>query len=104
LGALLELLLTHTDNPRALGWVAQTLRGRLARMQHLANGATETLSHQIPVLSDIDLLLLAPDGIHHSPALLELLSECRQTARAVSDQLNGLFFSHSDESQQSVVA
>jgi uncharacterized circularly permuted ATP-grasp superfamily protein/uncharacterized alpha-E superfamily protein len=104
LGALLELLLTHTDNPRALGWVAQTLRGRLARMKHLAKGATETLSHQIPVLSDIDLLLLAPDGINHSPKLLELLGECRLTARSVSDHLNGLFFSHSDESQQSVVA
>ena len=104
LGALLELLLTHTDNPRALGWVAQTLRGRLARMGHLANGATESLSQQVPVLSDIDLLLLAPDGINHSPALIQLLSECRQTARSVSDQLNSLFFSHSDESQQSVGA
>ena len=104
LGALLELLLTHTDNPRALGWVAQTLRGRLARMGHLANGATETLSHQIPVLTDIDLLRLAPDGRHHSPALIQLLNDCRQTARSVSDQLNSLFFSHSDESQQSVGA
>ena len=104
LGALLELLLTHTDNPRALGWVAQTLRGRLARMGHLANGATETLSHQIPVLSKLDLLLLAPDGMHHSPALVQLLTECRHTARSVSDQLNSLFFSHSDVSQQSVGA
>lgn len=104
LGALLELLLTHTDNPRALGWVAQTLRGRLARMGHLANGATETLSYQIPVLKDIDLMLLAPDGQNHSPALIQLLGECRQTARSVSDQLNSLFFSHSDESQQSVGA
>jgi uncharacterized alpha-E superfamily protein len=104
LGALLELLLTHTDNPRALGWVAQTLRGRLARMGHLANGATETLSHQIPLLTDIDLLRLAPNGQHHSPALIQLLNDCRQTARSVSDQLNSLFFSHSDESQQSVGA
>lgn len=104
LGALLELLLTHTDNPRALGWVAQTLRGRLARMGHLANGATETLSHQIPVLKDIDVMLLAPDGQNHNPALIQLLGECRQTARSVSDQLNSLFFSHSDESQQSVGA
>jgi uncharacterized alpha-E superfamily protein len=104
LGALLELLLTHTDNPRALGWVAQTLRGRLARMGHLANGATEALSHQIPVLKDVDLMLLAPDGTNHSPALLELLNDCRQTARSVSDQLNSLFFSHSDESQRSVGA
>jgi uncharacterized alpha-E superfamily protein len=104
LGALLELLLTHTDNPRALGWVTQTLRGRLARMGHLANGATETLSQQIPVLSDLDLSLLVPDGRNHSPALLQLLSECQQSARAVSDQINVLFFSHTDESQRSVGA
>ena len=104
LGALLELLLTHTDNPRALGWVAQTLRGRLARMGHLAQGATESLSKKIPVLSELDLFVLVPDGNHHSPALLELLVECQQTARFVSDQINSLFFSHSDESQRSVGA
>jgi uncharacterized circularly permuted ATP-grasp superfamily protein/uncharacterized alpha-E superfamily protein len=104
LGALLELLLTHTDNPRALGWVAQTLRGRLARMGHLANGATEDISHTIPVLSQVDFATLSADGLNPSPQLLGLLGQCRQTARTVSDQLNGLFFSHSDESQQSVGA
>ncbi len=104
LGALLELLLTHTDNPRALGWVAQTLRGRLAKMGHLAQGATQAMAQQIPILSDIDLISLVPDGQHHSPALLTLLLDCRQTARSVSDQLNSLFFSHSGESQQSVGA
>jgi uncharacterized alpha-E superfamily protein len=104
LGALLELLLTHTDNPRALGWVAQTLRGRLARMGHLANGATEDISHTIPVLSQVDFATLSADGLNPSPQLLVLLEQCRQTARTVSDQLNGLFFSHSDESQQSVGA
>ena len=104
LGALLELLLTHTDNPRALGWIAKTLSGRLARMGHLANGATEIMAQQIPVLSEIELLTLAPDGLNPSPALIELLITCRQTARSVSDQLNGLFFSHSGELQQSVVA
>ena len=104
LGALLELLLTHTDNPRALGWVAQTLRGRLARMGHLANGATEDISHTIPVLSQVDFATLSADGLNPSPQLLVLLGQCRQTARTVSDQLNGLFFSHSDESQQSVGA
>ena len=104
LGALLELLLTHTDNPRALGWVAQTLRGRLARMGHLANGATEDISHTIPVLSKVDFATLSADGLNPSPQLLVLLEQCRQTARTVSDQLNGLFFSHSDESQQSVGA
>jgi uncharacterized circularly permuted ATP-grasp superfamily protein/uncharacterized alpha-E superfamily protein len=104
LGALLELLLTHTDNPRALGWVAQTLRGRLAKMGHLAQGATEEMSKQIPVLSALDLAILSPDGRHHSEALLQVLNDCRQTARTVSDQLNSLFFSHSGETQQSVGA
>jgi uncharacterized alpha-E superfamily protein len=99
LGALLELLLTHTDNPRALGWVAQTLRGRLAKMGHLAQGATEEMSKQIPVLSALDLAILSP-----SEALLQVLNDCRQTARTVSDQLNSLFFSHSGETQQSVGA
>ena len=104
LGAMLELLLTHTDNPRALGWVAQTLRGRLAKMGHLANGATEALSRKIPVLSEVDFQSLSADGLHHTPELLALLSHCRQTARSVSDQLNSLFFSHSEESQRSVGA
>jgi uncharacterized circularly permuted ATP-grasp superfamily protein/uncharacterized alpha-E superfamily protein len=104
LGALLELLLTHTDNPRALGWVAQTLRGRLAKMGHLALGATEEMSKQIPVLSALDLATLSPDGRHHSEALLQVLNDCRQTARTVSDQLNSLFFSHSGETQQSIGA
>jgi uncharacterized alpha-E superfamily protein len=104
LGAMLELLLTHTDNPRALGWVAQTLRGRLAKMGHLANGATEEMSHKIPVLSKVDFSSLSADGLHPSPELLVLLSHCRQTARSVSDQLNSLFFSHSDEAQRSVGA
>ncbi len=104
LGALLELLLTHTDNPRALGWVAQTLRGRLAKMGHLAQGTTEEISKQIPVLSALDLATLSPDGRHHSEALLQVLNDCRQTARTVSDQLNSLFFSHSGETQQSIGA
>ena len=104
LGALLELLLTHTDNPRALGWVAQTLRGRLAKMGHLANGATEEMSHKIPKLSELDFQSLSTDALHPTPELLSLLRQCRETARTVSDQLNSLFFSHSDESQQSVGA
>jgi uncharacterized alpha-E superfamily protein len=102
LGALLELLLTHTDNPRALGWVAQTLRRRLAKMGHLANGATEEMSFKIPKLTEVDFNSLSSDGLNPNPELLTLLAECRNTARSVSDQLNSLFFSHSDESQQSV--
>jgi uncharacterized alpha-E superfamily protein len=36
--ALMDLLVTDPDNPRSLGWVAHTLRGRLRRMGPLAEG------------------------------------------------------------------
>ena len=103
-GALLELLLTNADNPRALAWVAHTLRGRLARMGALAQGRTQTLADQVPQLVNADLRTLCPDGFHTTPALLSLLQDCRDAAHATSDSLNALFFAHSGESSQSVGA
>lgn len=93
--ALLELIIINTDNPRSLAWVANTLRGRLARMGHLAEGRTEELSHHIPRLIGRDVNELCPDGLRTTTALTDLLFECRQAARQASDQLNTLFFSHS---------
>ena len=93
--ALLELIIVNTDNPRSLAWVANTLRGRLARMGHLAEGRTEELSHHIPRLIGRDVNELCPDGLRTTTALTDLLFECRQAARQTSDQLNTLFFSHS---------
>jgi len=102
--ALLELLLTNPDNPRALAWVAHTLRGRLARMDSLADGGTEALAARVPQLAGAHLGALCPDGLHTTPALLALLQDCRDAARATSDSLNTLFFAHSGESSQSVGA
>jgi uncharacterized circularly permuted ATP-grasp superfamily protein/uncharacterized alpha-E superfamily protein len=96
-GALLELLLTNADNPRALAWVAHTLRGRLARMSGLAEGRTQALSERVPRLANAELRLLCPDGFHISPDLLLLLQDCRDAAREISDKLNALFFAHSGE-------
>ena len=102
--ALLELLLTHADNPRALAWVAHTLRARLARMGDLAEGGTQAMAARVPKLASADLRALCPDGLHTTPALLILLQDCRDAARATSDSLNTLFFAHSGESSQSVGA
>jgi uncharacterized alpha-E superfamily protein len=96
-GALLELLLTNADNPRALAWVAHTLRGRLARMGGLAEGRTQGLADRVPRLANAELRLLCPDGFHTSPDLLLLLQDCRDAAREISDKLNALFFAHSGE-------
>jgi len=102
--ALLELLLTHADNPRALGWVAHTLRARLARMGNLADGGTQALAARVPQLVNADLQALCPDGMQTTPALLDLLQDCRDAARATSDSLNTLFFAHSGEASQSIGA
>ncbi len=103
-GALLELLLTNADNPRALAWVAHTLRGRLARMGGLAQGRTQALADRVPQLVNANLRALCPDGFHTTPDLLWLLQDCRDAAHATSDSLNALFFAHSGESSQSVGA
>jgi len=103
-GALLELLLTNADNPRALAWVAHTLRGRLARMGGLAQGRTQALADRVPQLVNADLRTLCPDGFHTTPDLLLLLQDCRDAAHATSDSLNALFFAHSGESSHSVGA
>jgi uncharacterized circularly permuted ATP-grasp superfamily protein/uncharacterized alpha-E superfamily protein len=102
--ALLELLLTNADNPRALAWVAHTLRARLARMGSLAEGGTQALAERVPQLAGADLRALCPDGLHTTPALMALLQDCRNAARATSDSLNTLFFAHSGESSHIVGA
>jgi uncharacterized alpha-E superfamily protein len=100
--ALLELLIVNPDNPRALGWVAHTLRGRLARMGHLAEGRTEALAHAIPRLIDTDLGLLCDEAQGTTPALQDLLQHCRDAARNTSDSLNTMFFAHSAQTGHSV--
>jgi uncharacterized circularly permuted ATP-grasp superfamily protein/uncharacterized alpha-E superfamily protein len=103
-GALLELLIVNPDNPRALGWVAHTLRGRLARMGNLAEGRTEALSRTIPRLIDTDTRLLCNEDQSTTPALMALLQNCREAARNTSDSLNTLFFAHSAQTGHSVGA
>jgi uncharacterized circularly permuted ATP-grasp superfamily protein/uncharacterized alpha-E superfamily protein len=100
--ALLELLIVNPDNPRALGWVAHTLRGRLARMGHLSQGRTEALAQAIPRLIDTDLGLLCDETQGTTPALQDLLQHCRDAARITSDSLNTLFFAHSAQTGHSV--
>jgi len=107
--SLMALLVTDTDNPRSLGWVAHTLRARLRRMGHLAAGATLPMADLIPALVD-----LAPEALWPHTALepeqdpglpLSLtLADCQTAAREVSDQLCGLFFTHSGEARYSVQA
>jgi uncharacterized alpha-E superfamily protein len=107
--ALMDLLVTHSDNPRSLGWVAHTLRSRLRRMGHLADGATTPMAEQVPQLIEMTPESLWP--LANNPAqpgnnlpLHAALVQCQTAAREVSDQLCGLFFTHSGEARYSVGA
>jgi uncharacterized alpha-E superfamily protein len=109
--ALVALLVTDPDNPRSLGWVAQTLRSRLRRMGSLADGATLSLAEGVPDLIGLTTESLWPLEAHnkpqaqdnHTPAPLQTtLALCETTARQVSDQLCALFFTHSGEARYSM--
>ncbi len=99
--ALVELLVTSPDNPRSLAWVAQTLRSRLRRIEHLANGATHRLAALLPE-TPADPLLLWPQDSTAPEVLLALLAQYRSNARAVAEGLSGLFFTHSGQAAHSV--
>mgnify|MGYP000037005544 CR=1 FL=1 len=99
--ALVELLVTSPDNPRSLAWVAQTLRSRLRRIEHLADGATHALATRLPP-APTEPTLLWPQDSATPEALLALLTQYRQSARAVAEGLSGLFFTHSGPAAHSV--
>jgi len=109
--ALVALLVTDPDNPRSLGWVAQTLRSRLRRMGSLADGATLSLAEGVPDLIGLSTESLWPLEAHNKPLaqdnhtpdpLQTTLALCETTARQVSDQLCALFFTHSGEARYSM--
>jgi uncharacterized circularly permuted ATP-grasp superfamily protein/uncharacterized alpha-E superfamily protein len=107
--ALIDLLVTDPDNPRSLGWVAHTLRGRLRRMGTLADGATLALAQSVPDWQGVSAASLwpvgaAPTGNDQPLPLQNTLAVCQSAARQVSDQLCALFFTHSGEARYSVSA
>jgi uncharacterized circularly permuted ATP-grasp superfamily protein/uncharacterized alpha-E superfamily protein len=102
--ALMGLLVTDPDNPRSLGWVAHTLRSRLRRMGHLADGATLPMAERLPALIDLRPDALWPLNATSNQALplQATLVQCQSAAREVSDQLCSLFFTHSGQVRYSV--
>ncbi|MFC5519328.1 circularly permuted type 2 ATP-grasp protein [Polaromonas jejuensis] len=111
--ALLDLLVLDRDNPRALGWVMQTLRGRLAKLTGSTPGDLRGMAWSLP---DPDNWVLA-DLCESTPAssqgsdktrrygkLHDLLEECSQAALELSDTLSRRYFSHADSGSQSLGA
>ena len=100
LPALLDLLVCNADNPRSLGWVTQSLRGRLSKLAaHAAGNAPQALSPlaaSVPNPAGVDLnVLLAAGADGAYPALDALLAQCLDAAWRVSDEIGARYFTHS---------
>jgi uncharacterized circularly permuted ATP-grasp superfamily protein/uncharacterized alpha-E superfamily protein len=103
--ALLDLLVLDRDNPRSLGWVAQTLRGRLAKLAHSAPGEVHDIALTVPDPEQWSLQAMCErDAQGRYTALLELLAQCTDAAYQLSDDLGARYFTHSGDPRESVGA
>jgi len=129
--ALLDLLVLDRDNPRSLGWVVQTLRGRLAKLAGSAPGDMPDLAMELPDPGSwalADLCAGAPGGSHddgieredgdteeegaegrnyqddQDARLVDLLQQCCDAALELSDTLSRRYFSHAASGSQSLGA
>ena len=117
---LIELLVLDRDNPRSLGWVLQTLRGRLTKLASLTSGGADTSNPAVPdflqSLPDPDTWTLAdlwPDGPtpvteperqQQSERLETVLATCTEEALELSNALSRRYFSHAASASQSLGA
>jgi uncharacterized circularly permuted ATP-grasp superfamily protein/uncharacterized alpha-E superfamily protein len=103
--ALLDLLVLDRDNPRSLGWVAQTLRGRLAKLAGSAPGEKPEIARVIPDPQSWTLEALCEvDADDRYTALLGILQECVASAFQLSDDLSSQYFAHTGDGRYSVGA
>jgi uncharacterized circularly permuted ATP-grasp superfamily protein/uncharacterized alpha-E superfamily protein len=103
--ALIDLLVLDRDNPRSLGWVAQTLRGRLAKLVGGAPGEIPDIALTVPDPEQWSLQAMCErDAQGNYAALQELLQQCTDAAYQLSDDLGARYFTHSGEARQSVGA
>ncbi|MDP2818119.1 MAG: circularly permuted type 2 ATP-grasp protein [Polaromonas sp.] len=109
--ALLDLLVLDRDNPRSLGWVTQTLRGRLARLAENTAGKAQApeLTQTLPdpgswILRE--LCIAAPGAAQDQPyaSLLNQLARCCEAAFDLSDLLSRRYFSHVAQDEHSLGA
>ena len=97
--ALTDLLVLDGDNPRALAWVVQTLRGRIARLAGSPPGTLTALSCELPDPASWTLdPLCQPGADERYEALQQLLATCEQSAWQVSDAIGTRYFTLSSES------
>lgn len=94
---LLSLLVLDNDNPRALAWVARTLRNRLSKLADTPMGEPDPLARLLPDVLGTPLHALCQRHANgQRQALRDLLGQCMQAAWQVSDGISARYFSHTD--------
>ncbi len=105
LAALIDLLVLDRDNPRALAWVAHTLRGRLARLAGAAPDQLSLMSTNVPNPSLWQLEPLCEPGLQAQFGnLRQLLLDCGDAAIQVSEDISVTYFTHAQAVGQSLGA
>ena len=121
MSCLIELLVLDLDNPRSLGWVLQTLRGRLTKLASLTGGVADTSDKLVPdFLQNLPnqeswtLSELWPDAgatpatqaerQQQSQHLEAVLASCTDEALELSNALSRRYFSHAASASQSLGA
>lgn len=108
--SLVDMLVTHRDNPRSIAWVLFTLRSRMAKLPAATPELRATLLHNLPQPNDWDLIALSganqgEAGQQHAYlALLELMQTCTQSAYDASDRIGHVFFSHAEREQLTLLS
>ena len=93
------------DNPRALAWVAHTLRGRLSRLAGSAPDQLSLMSGNVPNPTLWQLEPLCEPGPDARFAnLRQLLLDCGQAANNVSEDISTTYFTHAQTTGQSLGA
>jgi uncharacterized alpha-E superfamily protein len=105
ISALLDLLVIDRDNPRSLGWVAQTLRGRLGKLAGSAADEIPDYARDIPDPKSWRLdAMCQRDADGRYGVLMALLTDCADAAYRLSDDLTSRYFAHSSDARYSVGA
>lgn len=111
LAPLLDLLVLDSENPRSLGWVTDTLRGRVEKLAVTPAGVRPlrkspvSLAGLLPSPKDwpLDLLCMRDDE-GQLAILRHHLQGAMQATSLLSDGIGARFFTHSDQYRRSVGA
>ena len=102
IAALIEHVVLNFENPRSLGWVVQTLNGRLARLHEREPGPLEDLSQRLqPPGADELTRLCQSDHIGDFVHLQALLQQFMKAGAQLSTDISLRHFTHTGEVRRS---